>query len=139
MDKRYLQKVQEPVQAVNPLFTFLGVKVEMISPEKVVLSLPLRGEFIQGAGVIAGGVMAALADEAMAHVTLANVNEGQSTATIEMNMRYLKSIIKGTLRAEATVIKKGRRVVTVKAEVTDDEGELLAQSGASFVVIEKKA
>ena len=121
------------------MFTFLGVKVEMISPEKVVLSLPLRDEFIQGAGVIAGGVMAALADEAMAHVTLANVNEGESTATIEMNMRYLKSIRKGTLRAEATVIKKGRRVVTVKAEVTDDEGELLAQSGASFMVIGKKA
>jgi len=138
MPKRYLQKVQEPGQTVNPLFTFLGVKVEMISREKVVLALPLRDEFIQGAGVIAGGVMAALADEAMAHITLANLNEGETTATIEMNMRYLTSIKKGELRAVATLVKKGRRVVTVKAEVVDDQGGLLGQAGASFMVIERK-
>jgi uncharacterized protein (TIGR00369 family) len=138
MAKKYLQKVQESGQTVNPLFNFLGINVEMISPEKVVLALPLRDEFIQGAGVIAGGVMAALADEAMAHITLANLKEAETTATIEMNMRYLKSIRKGALRAEATLVKKGRRVVTVKAEVSDDTGELLAQSGASFMVIEKK-
>jgi len=40
--------------------------------------------------------------------------------------------------AEATLIKKGKRVLTVKADILDDKRQLLAEAGASFMVIEKK-
>lgn len=138
MPKEYLKKVAAAGQRVNPLFGFLGVKVELISAEKVVLRLPLRDDFRQGAQVIAGGVMAALADEAMAHLVLANLSEGQSTATLEMNLRFFKSIQKGELVAEAALIKKGRQVFALEARILDEKNQLLALAGASFMVIEKK-
>jgi len=138
MPQVYLKKLQEEGQTVNPLFTFMGVVIEMLSREKVILRLPFQHAFIQGAGVIAGGLMATLADEAMAHVVLANLNAGENTATIEMNIRYLKAIARGEMIAEATLIKKGKRVLTVKADILDDKRQLLAEAGASFMVIEKK-
>ena len=138
MPEEYLKKLQEPGQRVNPLFPFLGVKIERLSKEQVVLALPFREDFIQGGGVIAGGVMATLADEAMAHVVLANLEEDQSTATIEMNLRFLKPIPKGEIRAEAALVKKGRQVMTVEAKIRDPQGQLLAQAGASFMVVEMK-
>jgi uncharacterized protein (TIGR00369 family) len=139
MPQKYLQHVQEPGQTVNPLFAFLGIVVETLSPEKVVLRLPFRPDFIQGAGMIAGGLMAALADEAMAHVVLANVSPGQNTATIEMNMRYLRAAARGDMRGVATLIKKGRRIITVQAELQDDERRALALAGATFMVVHRKS
>ena len=138
MLEEYLKRLQEPGQRVNPLFEFLGVKIVRLSKEQVVLALPFREDFIQGGGVIAGGVMATLADEAMAHVVLANLEEGQSTATIEMNLRFLKPIKQGEIIAEAALLKKGRQVLTVEAKIRDRQNQLLAQAGASFMVVELK-
>ena len=61
----------------------------------MVLRLACKPEFVQGAGAVAGGVVAALADEAMAHVVLANLAEGQKTATIEMTVRYFRPVLTG--------------------------------------------
>jgi uncharacterized protein (TIGR00369 family) len=138
MLKDYWKQLRKPDQTVNRLFGFLGVTLESLSPERVVLGLPFREEFLQGAGVVAGGIMAALADEAMAHLVLMNLEEDRTTATIEMNLRFLKPLKKGGLKAEAVIVKKGRQVFTVAADVRDEAGQLLAQAGASFIIVEPR-
>jgi uncharacterized protein (TIGR00369 family) len=75
----------------------------------------------------------------MAHVVLANVSPGQNTATIEMNMRYLRAAARGDMRGVATLIKKGRRIITVQAELQDDERRALALAGATFMVVHRKS
>ena len=134
----YLKKVQQPGQNVNPLFACLGVVVEKLSHENVVLRLPFRPDFIQGAGMIAGGILATLADEAMAHAALANLKPGETTATIEMNIRYLKGCASGDITATASLIKKGRRVITLQAKIVNANNQNIAQAGASFMVLVKK-
>ena len=136
--KTYLKKVQQPGQNVNPLFASLGVVVEKLSPESVVLRLPFRLDFIQGGGMIAGGIIATLADEAMAHAALANLKPGETTATIEMNIRYLKGCASGDITATASLIKKGRRVITLQAKIVNANNQNIAQAGASFMVLVKK-
>jgi uncharacterized protein (TIGR00369 family) len=137
MQTDYLSEVRRPGQTANPLFNFLGIRVVEISAEETVLELPLRPDFRQGAGVTAGGVIATLADEAMAHAVLANLQPGESTATIEMNLRFLSPIQEGAARAIARVIKKGRKVATVEAEVRDENDRVLARAGASFIILDK--
>ena len=136
--QEYLKKVQLPGQSVNPLFACLGVIVEQISPERVVMRLPFRPDFIQGGGMIAGGIIATLADEAMAHAALANLNPGETTATIEMNIRYLKGCASGEIAATAALVKKGRRVMTLQAEIVDAHQKTVALAGASFMILDKK-
>jgi uncharacterized protein (TIGR00369 family) len=137
--QEYLKKVQQPGQTVNPLFAYLGVAVDEISPGRTVMRLPFRPDLIQGGGMIAGGIIATLADEAMAHAALAALSPGETTATIEMNIRYLNACSSGTLTATAAVVKKGRRVMTLRAEITDDAHQTIAQAGASFIVLSKKS
>ncbi|MBS7650449.1 MAG: PaaI family thioesterase [Candidatus Bathyarchaeia archaeon] len=133
--KDYLCKVRVPSQTVNPLFNYLGVVVEEINSERARLRLPVRHGFIQGAGIVAGGVLATIADEAMAHVVLANLDEGESTTTIEMNMRYLRSIKEGEIYTVARIVRKGRHIVTAEADILDGENRLLAKAGASFMIL----
>lgn len=136
--KKYLKDVTKPNQTVNPLFQFLGITIEQLSPEKTVMRLLVKNEFLQGAGVVAGGLLATIADEVMAHVVLANLDNGQSTATIELNIRYLRPIKFGEIIAIAEIVKKGRSIITVTSEVRDEKDSLLACAGASFMVIDNK-
>ena len=130
----YLEKVCEPGQTVNNLFTTLGVIVDSIDAETCVLRLPVKPIILQGAQMVSGGILATLADEAMAHCIIGGLKEGQITATIEMNIRYLRGVKDGVLIATAKVVRRGRTIVVAEAEVRKDDGTLLATAGASFWV-----
>jgi uncharacterized protein (TIGR00369 family) len=136
MPAAYLEAVRQPGQTVNPLFAFLGVSLKEASPERAVLELPFRPDFIQGAGVVAGGIVAALADEAMAHVVLANLEPGQKTATVEMSVRYFRPVLESCLTAVAILVNKGRRIVSAEVLVTDAKNRQVAKACGSFFVLE---
>jgi uncharacterized protein (TIGR00369 family) len=138
MPGAYLEDVLKPGQTVNPLFSFLGVKVQAVSPEEAVLRLDFREEFKQGGGMVAGGILATLADEAMAHVVLANLGDGRRTATTEMNVRYFRPVQGSGLTARARVVHLGRSLISTEALVLDDRGRMVAKAGGSFFVIEPK-
>ena len=141
MPEEYLLEVRKNGQTVNPLFGFLGVEILEISADQAVLRLPFRPEFVQGAGVVAGGVLAALADEAMAHVVLANLAnlpQGRKTATIEMSVRYFRPVHEGGVTARARLVNAGRRILSVEATVSDDRERQVCKAEGSFFIIEKQ-
>ena len=134
----YLEALYSANQSVNPLFNFLGAKLVMAKDGKAVIELPVSPRLAQGAGVVAGGILATLADEAMAHAVLSILREGQSTVTTEMNIRFLRATDpkkEGMLTASARMVKPGRSVMTTEAEIHDAAGRLLATAGGSFFVI----
>ena len=135
MLNEYFKALQERGQGVNPLFAHLGATLDSVSREEVRLCLPVSKYLLQGAGVVAGGILATMADEAMAHVVMANLKAGAKTATIEMNMRYLRSARDGTLFATGRIIRQGRTIITTESEVRDQNDNLLALAGASFIVL----
>ena len=135
MLNEYFKALQERGQGVNPLFAHLGATLDSVSREEVRLCLPVSKYLLQGAGVVAGGILATMADVAMAHVVMANLKAGAKTATIEMNMRYLRSARDGALFATGRIIRQGRTIITTESEVRDQDNNLLALAGASFIVL----
>jgi uncharacterized protein (TIGR00369 family) len=138
MFKKYIEEVRRPGQKVNFLLEFLGIEIDYLSEEKAVLALPLRKHFLQGAGVVGGGILATLADEAMGHVVAANLNNDQTAATVEMNVRYLESVVSGTIRAQASVIKKGRSIIFLESDIVNEAGEVVAKASGSFLIMNRK-
>ncbi len=134
MLEEYFKALQEEGQGVNPLFALLGATLDLVSPSEVRLRLPVSRSLLQGAGVVAGGILSTLADEAMAHVVMANLEPGCKTATIEMNMRFLRPVSQGVLLASGRITRRGKTIITTAAEVRDQAEVLLAVGGASFIV-----
>lgn len=134
MSNKYLEKLVQPEQDVNNLFRFLQIGIISMSDEWAEFSLPARPEFLQGGKVIAGGIIATLADEAMAHIVLTGLPDGAMASTIEMNIRYLRPVSEGELKVMARLVRRGRNIVTTSAEVFDDQERLLATAGASFAI-----
>lgn len=135
MSNDYLEKVREPDQTVNPLLAFLGATVEEVGPDRAILRLVIGPELIQGAGVAAGGILATLLDEAMAHAVLAGNDSGEKTTTVDMNVSYLRPVNKGdVLVCESRVAKRGSRVVFAEAVLRSDSKEAARATGTFLVI-----
>lgn len=136
MTSGYLQAVQQPGQQVNPLFNTLGLVLQRLDHEGALLVCKASPGLMQGAGVLAGGILATMADEAMAHAVLARLEPQQRTVTLEMSVRYLRPVRENdTAGATAWVLKQGRSIVTAEAEVRDGHQRLAAKAAASFMVL----
>ncbi len=139
MTSDYLQAMLAGEHGVNPLFESLGLRLLAADREGALLCCVARPDLMQGGGVLAGGVLATLLDEAMAHAVLPRLENGGRTATVEMSVRYLRPVQAGaTLDARAWVLKQGRAIITTEAEVQDQQGCLVAKAAASFMVLGAK-
>ncbi len=135
MRQEYLEAVQEPGQTVNPLFGFLGMEIVDIGKDRSAFRLRVRHEFIQGAGRLAGGMMALLLDEAMAHAVLGGNSGDAVCTTVDMNVSYYLGVSEGEiLDCEAVVTNRGGRIVFAEASVFTG-GREVAKASASFMVI----
>jgi uncharacterized protein (TIGR00369 family) len=138
MTASYLAAVQKEDQEVNPLFRFFGARLAGAERGEATLLLPASSCLCQGAGLLAGGILATIADEAMAHALMSVLDQDRKCVTAEMNIRYLRAAHPQTvslLTATAKVVKKGAHTAVTSADVQDDQGHLLAVAGATFSIL----
>ena len=128
-------------QDVNPLFNLIGARLLFAKEGTASIELPVSHCLTQGQGAVAGGILATLADEAMAHAVISML-DGRHTVTTEMNIRFLRATDPdkgGMLTATANVVKPGRSILVAEAKIHDDAGRLLVTAGGSFFVVDAKA
>jgi 1,4-dihydroxy-2-naphthoyl-CoA hydrolase len=78
-----MQAEQQP-----PFADFIGMKVTLVSPDRVMAELTVREELGNRNGTLHGGAVMALADNLGGTATVANLPEGGSTATIESKTNF---------------------------------------------------
>ena len=85
-------------------------------------------------GVVHGGVLASIADTAGGLATYLSLPPGSRTATVEMKINFLEPVSRGTIYAEARVIRLGKYLAVVECDVVDDHGKLVAKALMTFSV-----
>ena len=88
-------------------------------------------EFCNALGVLHGGFLAAMTDEAMAIAATAAKNFDYVVPTLEMKTAYLAPARPGRLIAEGQVVKAGQRVVYLEGRLFNTEGALAATATAT--------
>ena len=116
-----------------PFAKLLGIEVDSVEPGHAVLSMPIRNELKQNHGVAHGGSIAALIDSAMAIAIMPLLAENERTTTVDLTIHYLRPLTEGTARASARVVRAGRRVITVSAELFDDHDKLAATALSTYL------
>jgi uncharacterized protein (TIGR00369 family) len=135
VSQEYFEAVKQREQTVNPLFALLRARLVFAEGGEASVVMPSGRHLCQGGGQVAGGILATLADECMAHAVLSLFTDKQAIATVEMNIRYLRAAAPkegGELVASANIVKKGRRLIATSATVSDSDGRLLATAGGTF-------
>lgn len=126
------RRVEQALKAV-PFAKLLGIQVDSIEPGRVTMSLEIREELKQNAGVVHGGVVASLIDSATAFAILPLLKDDESTTTVDLTISYLRPLIDGRVSATARVVREGGRIVVLSAELHDDQGNLAATALSTYI------
>ena len=116
-----------------PFAKLLGIELESVEPGHAVLSMKIRNDLKQNHGVAHGGSIAAVIDSAMALAIMPLLAENERTTTVDLTIHYLRPLTEGTARASARVVRAGRRVITVSAELFDEQEKLAATAISTYL------
>ena len=127
------QRVQVPP---NCDLTLGMVCIDKTEPGRSVWRMLADERFANPVGIVQGGFVAAFADSAMgaASVTFAKDRKVFS-ANAEIKVSFLKPAKVGsTLTCTAYVISGGNRAAFIEAEITDDDGRMIAKASSTYLL-----
>ena len=115
-----------------PFARLIGMKLVDLRPDEAVISIEMRDDLRQPSGVLHGGVTATLIDTAMAFAVRTRLPIDEATATIDLTVHYLRPHITGIFTCTARVVRAGKRIFTVSADVHNEEGKHIATAVSTY-------
>ena len=119
-----------------PFAKLMGMRLVDIRPNEAVVEIEMRDDLRQPSGVLHGGVTATLIDTAMAFAVRTYLTDTEPTATIDLTVHYLRPHVEGKAICTARVVRPGKRIFTVSAEVHNEDGTLIATGLSTYTRIE---
>ncbi len=109
------------------------------SPGRSVWIMRADERFANPTGAVQGGFLAAMADSAMGACAVSSVAPRRvRVSNTDLRVSFLRPVAVGDrLTCTATTLRAGRSVVTVRAEIENARGELVATASSSYVVRER--
>jgi uncharacterized protein (TIGR00369 family) len=118
-----------------PFAKLIGMRLVDLRPDEAVIAVEIRDDLRQPSGVLHGGVTATLIDTAMAFAVRTRLEREARTATIDLTVHYLRPLTEGRAICTARVVRAGKRVFTVAADVENEEGKLLATGLSTYTKV----
>jgi uncharacterized protein (TIGR00369 family) len=116
-----------------PFAKLLGIEVDSLEPGHAVLSMKMRDDLMRNGRIAHGGAVATLIDSAMAFAILPLLAENERSITVDLTIHYLRPVSEGVARASARVVRAGKRVITVSAELFDGNEKLAATALSTYL------
>lgn len=109
-------------------------RVASWTPERKELRMEFEigPDFCHTVDIVQGGFVTAMLDASMAHAVIAS--EPQHTvhvSSIDINVSFLRVARAGRFATIGSIVKSGRTIAFLKAELYSDKGELLATATSS--------
>lgn len=118
-----------------PFAKLIGMELIDIRHNEAVIKMEMRDDLRQPSGVLHGGVTATLIDTAMAFAVRTHLEDHEMTATIDLTVHYLRPHTSGTFTCTAKVVRAGKRIFTVVADVENEDGKLIATAVSTYTKV----
>ena len=132
-----------PHKATNPTFveevkesfikqtimTLIGGELTRVEPGVIEISLPYRADLTQQHGYVHAGIITTIADSACGYAAYTLMPPGSDVLAVEFKVNLMRPAKGETFVARAEVVKSGRTLTVVKAEV-----HALSSGGKSEIV-----
>ena len=92
----------------NAISRHLGVKVLSVGRKQLRAEMPVTPEHLNNAARVNGGVLMAYADVVGAAATVANLNPGERTSTLESKTNFFAAGIGPVMKATVDLLHAGR-------------------------------
>jgi acyl-CoA thioesterase len=120
-------------EKTEPIAKFLGMELAELAPGYAKITMTLKPEHVNFNGLVFGGIIMCLADQAFAYGMNSLVMP--SIATNFSIQLIAGAKVGDVLIAECRPLKSGRRVGFAEMTVTDQNGKLIAKATGTTVVV----
>lgn len=100
----------------------LGAELDSVAEGRVVITAPVLPTSLQQQGAGHAGLTFSIGDSAAGYAALTVMLEGAEVMTVEMKINLMAPAMGDRLVAEGRVIRAGRRIVVVAADVWAEAG-----------------
>lgn len=116
-----------------PASEMLGFAPLQIDPERgyVRIGYLAKPEFCNPLGVIQGGFLTAMVDEAMAVACVAMADFSIFVPTLELKVSFLNAGYPGPMEADGQVLRMGKSVAFLEGSLFDADGKMLIRASAT--------
>src|SRR5205823_5988083 len=123
---------------LNMMAQTLGYDITEAENGRVVVTAEPRKLHLNPAGTVHGGLAATMLGSCMDLAIQSTLDKGIGSTTLEFKISFLRQITPetGPIRAEGTVINRGRRVGTAEGRVIDQQGRLLVHRTTTCLIFE---
>lgn len=113
--------------------SFLDMRLLELSPGYARVAMKMKPEYQNSTGIIFGGIIMALADQAFAYASNSLVYPSLAS---QFNAHFIAGArVDDELTAECRVLKSGRRVGISEVTVTNQEGRLVARATGTTIPV----
>ncbi len=115
-----LEALRERMKSL-PFNNLVGITVDQVHEDGVTVSCPFREELMNMHRTVHGGVTATLADVAGGFSTMSRYGADRLATTVDLKLNYLSPIKGPRIVARGRVLKAGKTLCVIQAEIGDGE------------------
>jgi acyl-CoA thioesterase len=134
MDEKHIEIAFEVVRN-TPYLQHLGIELVEMGVGTATMKMPMKEELRQPYGLLHGGATASLIDTATAFAVVGAIGRDDKATTVDLTVHYLRPVINETTICTAKVVRAGRRLITVSAEVHNEEGKMIATALSTYAKV----
>jgi uncharacterized protein (TIGR00369 family) len=122
-----------------PIAVLLGWELIAVDPEAgtVEVGFTATEQFLNPFGAVQGGILAAMLDDTMGPALGANLEPGMSSPTADLHVQFLRPAYPGRFTGRGRIVRRGRDLVFLAGELTDESGKLVAVATATAILRSK--
>jgi uncharacterized protein (TIGR00369 family) len=119
-----------------PAAVTLGWELVAINPEEgtIEVAFTAADAFLNPAGVVQGGFLAAMLDDTMGPALVCGLEPGDFAPTTDLHVQFLRPARAGRLVGRGRVVRRGRDVAFLAGELIDGEGAVVAVATATVQI-----
>lgn len=113
--------------AQQSVMNLIGASLSLVQPGVVEISLPYRADLTQQNGYLHAGIITTIADSACGYAAFTLMPSGAGVLSVEFKVNLLRPAKGDSFVARAEVIKAGKTLTVVRADVfaLSEEGRSL--------------
>ena len=114
----------------------LGWELVSVCPEDGTIEVAFTATeaFLNPAGVIQGGFLAAMLDDTLGPALVAGLSPGDFAPTTDLHVQFLRPARPGRLLGRGRVVRRGRDVGFLAGELLDADGSVVAVATATVQI-----
>jgi uncharacterized protein (TIGR00369 family) len=131
---------KSPFNFPFPIMKTLGIRLVEVSDGAASMEMEAKTELHSNPmGTIHGGVLCDIADAAIGTAHFTTLTEGESFASIDLQINFFRPVWNDKLTAVAKPIHRGRTVSRYVCDITRADGKLVAQVTSTIMTLRGEA